>query len=581
MRSYLVFIFCFSIIFASCNSSQKAGKIPAASTQKMKKELTEEELINLKYLFVNAKKEKMLGNAEKAAEFFAQCIRIDGRNHAAMFELAQIYREQKKISDALFFARSAAELDQSNEWYKIFLGDMLMSAKKSQEAEKVYESLFNAHPHNIDYAFKYASALLYNGKLSEGIKIYDKVEEELGVTQELILEKERLWLRLGKVDKAAMELEKLIAEDPKEVRNYSLLVELYQVNNLPDKAFETIGRMQAVDNTSPYGYLALAEYYRSQNLKERSFENLKLAFQSHELEMDLKIKIIASYLPLVEESAEMLEQGLTLASILSEVHPQEMIAQAVYGDFLTMKKDFALAAHQYAKALELDNKNYDIWQKILITQAQLNDFNALLKTSSEAVSLFPDQSAPYLFNGIALGQAKKHAEAVKILLAGSKLVVDNDLQLKQFYTNLADNYNSLKQFEESDKYFEKALKIDSKDPLVLNNYSYYLSVRNENLEKAELMSKESNELSPGQPSYQDTYGWILFMMGKYQDAGLWLQKAIDNGGKENGTILEHMGDVQFKLGKTDEAVNYWKQAKEKGDVSDLIDKKIADKKLYE
>ena len=74
---------------------------------------------------------------------------------------------------------------------------------------------------------------------------------------------------------------------------------------------------------------------------------------------------------------------------------------------------------------------------------------------------------------------------------------------------------------------------------------------------------------------------ILFQMKKYEDAKLWVGKALDNGGKQNGTLLEHYGDVLFKLGDTGNAFKYWLDAKKAGNTSDLIDKKISDKKLYE
>jgi len=564
-----------------CGSTSKVAVKEPASSSKGKKELSEEESINLKYLFVNANKEKILGNFDKAADLFAQCIRIDGSNDAAMFELAKIYLEKKQINDALFFAKSAYQIDPSNVWYRLFLADLYMAAKKGSEGEAIYSALFKDYPHNVDYAFKYASALLYNGKIQEAIKVYDLVEEEIGINQELIIEKERLWLRLGKVDKAAMEVEKLINKDPANLRSYSLLVELYQVNNMPEKAYETIQRMQQINSQSPYVYLALAEYYRSNNQKDKSFEQLKLAFGSKELEQDLKVKIISSYLPIVEGNPEMLDQSLVLSKIMAETHPNDAISLAIYGDFLTIAQRFEEAEKQYLASLTFDTKNVVVWQQLLVCQAQLNNFAGILKSSEEAISLFPDQSIFYLYNGVALTDAKRNDEAAKSLLAGSKLVVDNDYQLKEFYVRLADNYNTLKNYPESDKFYEKALKLDPKDPLVLNNYSYYLSLRKENLERAAEMSKLSNDLRPDQPSYLDTYGWILYVQGKYDDARIWIQKAIDKGGGENGTILEHMGDIMFKLGNAESALDYWKKAKAAGDAGDFIDKKISDKKLYE
>lgn len=579
----IFFILLIPFILVSCNSSKEVVTTPAANkgTQKGKTKLSEEEEINLKFLFVNANKEKMLGNTAKAAELFAQCIRIDGANDASMFELAKIYLEQKKFNDALFFARSANQIDPSNVWYRTFLADLYMAMKKTAEGEAVYASLFKEYPSNVEYAFKYASVLLYNGKLNEALKVYDKVEQEIGVSTDLTIEKERIWLKLGKIDKAAAEVEKLIAKDPADLKSYSLLVELYQANDMHEKSFEVIQRMQKYNDKSPYVYLALAEYYRSTNQKEKSFEQLKLAFGSNELEHDIKIKIISSYIPVVQSNPEMMQQGIELSKILAETHPTDAVSLAIYGDFLTMHEEYDRAREQYLASVTIDSKNLVVWQQLLICQSQLNDNAGMLKSADEALSIFPDQSVLYLFRGVALSADKQYAEAVKSFLAGSKLVVDNDTQLKEFYTRLADCYNSLKEFDESDKYFEKALKLDPMDPLVLNNYSYYLSLRKVNLEKAETMSKLSNDLRPGQPSYLDTYGWILYEMKNYTGAKEWLQKAIDNGGNDNGTILEHMGDTLFKLGETEKAVEFWKRAKAAGDASDLIDKKISDKKLYE
>jgi tetratricopeptide (TPR) repeat protein len=566
---------------SSCSPAGKSTTATRGKTKDTRSALSEEQLINLKYLFVEASKEKMLGNTEKAIELFSQCIRIDGSNHASMYELATLYAGQRKLNDALFFAESASRIDPENDWYKLFLAELYMNARKGAAGEAVYESLYRENPRNVEYAFKYASALLFNGKIQEAIKVYDKVEQEIGVNTDLSVEKERLWLRLGKIDKAAMEIERLIESNPKDIRSYSLLVELYQVNNMPEKAYETIQRMQQVDANSPYVYLALAEYYRSTNQKEKSFENLKLAFAHRDLDENLKMKIISSYLPLVQGNPEMLNQGTELSKILADTHPNDAISLAIHGDFLMIGERYEEARRYYESSLAIDPKNITVWQQLLICQSQISDFAGMLKSAEEALTLFPDQSVFYLFHGVALTDAKRHEEAVKTLLAGSKLVVDNDVQLKDFYIRLADNYNTLKNYTESDKYFEKALVVDPDDPLVLNNYSYYLSLRRENLDRAETMSKRSNEIRPGQPSYEDTYGWILYTMGKYEDARTWLQKALDSGGATNGTILEHMGDVLFRLGEAEKAVEYWKKAKAAGDTSDRIDDKLRDRKLYE
>lgn len=543
--------------------------------------MTEEERMNLEYIFFNANKEKALGNMDKAEELFAQCIRIDGKNDAAMYELANIYVGKKKYNDALFFAKSAAELKPANNWYQLLLAGIYQQTGKYTEAIAVYDKLAKDNPERIDYFYNLANAYLFAGKLQSAIDVFNMIEAKIGIEKEIIIQKERLYLKLGKTDKAALEVEKLIAANPSDMGAYSVLVELYQVNGMKDKVLETIERMKKVKPDNPAIYLALAEYYRGNNEKEKSFEQLKLAFFSHDLESEIKLRILSSYLPLAGESPEMLQQALELGKIISQTHPAEAMTHAVYADFLTISKQYTEANAEYKAALNIDNKNEAAWQYFLVNTSELRDFNEMYWGATQALELFPNNPFFYLFKAFAENDRKEYNEAVKTLLTGSKLVVDDSRTLADFYSSLGDNYHELKNHTESDKYYEKALEINPKNPTVLNNYAYYLSLRRQNLEKAESMSKISNEIVPNQASYEDTYAWILYTLGKYDEAKVWLEKAMKNGGDKNGTILEHYGDVLFKLNDVTQAVEFWQKAKTAGDASDLIDRKIAERKLYE
>lgn len=566
-----------TIFVYSCKSGHEA----ATNTTSKKSALTQEQQSNLMYNFVNANKEKMLGNENRAMDLFAQCLKIDPKNDAAAYELAQLYANKKRYNDAINFARTAYHVNPTNEWYKLLLAELYQRTTKWNDAVTIYESLVNDNPTRIDYYFQWAQALLFAGKANEAIKVYDKIETEIGMDKEVSIQKERLYIKEGKIDKAAEELDRYITRNTNDMEMYSLLYDLYSVNNMPEKALEVIDRMKKVNPNEPRIYLSLADYYRSKGDKEKSFENLKLAFGNKELDSDVKVKIISSYLPLVQQDSTMMKQGTELCEVLAETHPTESRAQAIYGDFLTMNKKYSESVIYYRKALDLEKKNVNVWQQYIINESELKNFSIMDSASTEAMTYFPNESSLYLLNGIAKTQLEKHDDAIKILLQGYKLVVDNDQQLLQFYTNLGDNYNKVKNYTESDKYFDKALDIDPKEAFVLNNYAYYLSLRNEKLEKAESMSKLSNELQPNQSSFLDTYGWILFMEAKYSDAKTWLEKAMQNGGETSGTILEHYGDVLYKLNDTPKAIEFWNKAKTVGGASDLIDKKINDKKYYE
>jgi tetratricopeptide (TPR) repeat protein len=205
----------------------------------------------------------------------------------------------------------------------------------------------------------------------------------------------------------------------------------------------------------------------------------------------------------------------------------------------------------------------------------------LASDSEEAIDLFPNYPLPYFFAGIGNFQLKDFVKARAYLESGKDYVVGNDPLLEQFYSSLGDTYNELKMYEASYEAYDNALKINPENSIVLNNYSYYLSLRAEKLDKAETMSRKSVDLDPYNHNNLDTHAWVLYQLEKYDDALEWIEKAYRNGGDSSGVVLEHYGDILYKLGKKDEAFDYWNKAKEQQDYSEFLDKKIKDKKLYE
>ncbi len=562
--------------------SCKGGQQGTTSKPASKSTLSDSQRTDVTYLFFNANKEKILGNLNNAADLFAEVIRKDGSNHASMYELANIYAQQKKYSDALFFIRSAYKLDPKNEWYAMSFAEILQKNGKFEESATVYEQLLKDKPNGLDYYFEWASALIYANKLTDAIKVLDKLEAKIGINKEIVMQKQRLYMQLGKTDKAIAEVQKLIAENPKDAQAYGMLAELYQSIGQKEKALEVYNKVLEIDPENPYIHLSLADYYRSNGEKEKSVEELKKAFGNKKLDIDTKIQILASYYALIELHPEMKEQALEMSKLLIEANPEEPRAHAVYGDFLIQDKQYEKALDEYRLAKKLGAKEFMVAQQLMFLESQLQQWDSLLTESQEIISNFPDQPLGYFFNGLANLQKKKYPEAVKSLNTGVKLIVDNKNLEGQFYSSLGEAYNELKDYLKSDENYEKALELNAKDVNVLNNYAYFLSVRGEKMDKAEKMSMESNALEPDQGSYEDTYGWIMYKQGKYSEAKIWIEKSLSHGSDKSATVLEHYGDILYKLGDINKAYEYWQKAKNAGEgSSEFLDKKLEGKKLIE
>jgi tetratricopeptide (TPR) repeat protein len=535
------------------------------------------------FVYVNASKEKILGNLDDAIRLFSECIRRDDENHAAKYELADIYVRQKKYNDALFFAEKAVSANPRNPWYKELLAEIYQHLKQFDKAANIYSQLVKDNPQRGDYYLQWADNLMMNKDPAEAIKVYDKLEEEFGVNKDVSMEKQRIYMEMKKYDKAVAEVMKLINLNPRDPQLYGVLAEIYQSQGEFDKALDAYEKLKSIDPDNPYLHLSLADYYRTKGDNETAFKELKLAFENKDLDLQTKLQIIASYYTLFELHAELQSQALELSEALVKAHPEESKVYGIYADFLVKQKKYEEARDNYRMALKLDASSpFELYRNLLFLDQELSDWDAVMTDSKEAMDKFPNQPLPYLFNGFSNSRKKKYRDAVESFNTGLKLVLDDKGLEKDFYSNLGDNYNNLKEYSKSDEAYEKALKIDSADSYVLNNYSYYLSLRNEKLDKAEEMSRRSNQISPANASFEDTYAWILYKRGNYNEAVKWAYKALNNGADNNATVLEHMGDIQYKLGSPDKALEYWQKAKAAGtDVTEFLDKKIQDKKLYE
>lgn len=558
------------------STTEKTGiSVTSNSTDKTPNEL------KIRVYFIDGCREKIKGNLETAENLFKECVKLEPTNAAANYELGNIYRFSGLYDQALKCSKIAALSDAKNEWFNLLYIECLHNKRMYNEAIARYENLISVNPYRPDFFQGLATECIYVGKTEKAIQAYTRMEQSIGVNENISLRKIKLYKQLKKWNEAEAELKKLIKEDSKEVRYFSYLAELYQEQGQFQKAMDTYKEVLKTDSTNPYIHLALADYYRQQKKDDEFFKELKVAFISPDLDIDNKVKILVSYYTITEQQSKYLNQAYELCKLLVDSNPNEPKAHSVYADFLYRDKKVKEARMELLKVLDFDKSKFAIWNQLLKCESDLNENDSLIKHSAEAMDLFPNQPIPYFLNGVAYMRLKQYQKAIAPLKAGKQFVYEDIRLLEQFYANLAEVYNNLKEYDKSDKEFEEAIQLDPDNSYILNNYAYYLSLRKEKLDKAEKLSKHSLEISPTSVSYLDTYGWILFQQEKYEEAKKYFEKAIDKGGFNRPAIVEHYGDVFYKLNQSDKALENWKKSKELGNNSETLKKKIADKKYYE
>jgi len=553
---------------------------PSAFGQKKPKKVTEQQKSQQADLFAKSLIEKEKGNLEKAYTLITESLDIIPEDAAANYEKARLLLAMGRKDEALEYASIAINSDPSNKWYKVLYARIAKANDDYDEYVKIYSGLVEEYPSDINFLQELAFAYYFTGDYKKAIEAFDSLEEKLGVNEGITIQKADLYDRMGKTKKATEEYKKLIEYDPSQARYYALLAEYSSKIKDNETAIWAYNKIEEIDPDDPYVHISLADYYRKDGELEKAFDELKLGMSNKELDLGTKINILISYYTgsLTDEQKK---EALELSEILKATHPDDALAETFYASMLYENKEYAVARDLFVKIIDSNASNYAIWEQLLFCDLYLEDYDALVTDSEKTLEYFPSYPLPWFFAGVSYFQNKEFEKAVDRLNKGKDFVVNNNTLLEQFYSTLGDAYNELANYKASYDAFDKTLQLNPNNSIVLNNYAYYLSLRGENLAKAETMAKKAVELDAYNSNNLDTYAWVLFQLGKYEDALDWIKKAHQNGGSDSGVVNEHFGDILFKLGKKDEAKKYWDIAKTKSDYSDLLDKKIKTGEFYE
>lgn len=563
------------------NVAQENANVAIKDTVQQELKLDERKEKEFEFLFVEALKQKMFGNTQEAVQLLSNCLEIDPKSSAAMYELANIHAANNDYTSASLLLEKAISINSNNKWYKLLLAQIYQQANRPADAAEIFGQLLQKDPDNLEYLFMRAMLLAGSEKAGEAIEVYNTLEKKVGVNEQISVAKQQLYLQEGQAKKAFDEIEKLIETNPDEPKYYGLLADLYQNQGDSENALKYYRKIQEIDPDNGFVHFSLANYYLQQGDIEKSFEETKKGFRSETIDIQNKLQLYMMLTDNPGQSKIESEQEETLIKILLEQYPDEFLVHTVYAENLLKKGKLKEAREELLKALEIETNDYMMWERVLFIDNDLQDWDALYDHSTEAIGLFPNQPQVYFLNAVACIQLEKYDETITVSEEGLDFVIDNPQLEGQFIMLKGEAMYKQDNVQEAFKLFDKAVELDKENHIALNNYAYYLSIFGENLDKAERMSGKVIERFPDNPTYLDTHAWVLFKKGDFSLAKFYMESALNSGGKENFTLLEHYGDILYKLGKTEEAVNYWQKAKENGGTSEILEKKIREKRYFE
>lgn len=573
------------MLLASFPSYSQRKKKPQDEAQASGIKLREAE-----FYFTEGEKFFILEDYAKALLYYQRTLEITPENATVHYKIAEVLSRSSKQEDlqkAAYSIENALRFEKQNKYFYLLAANIYSGLTRFDKAAETYEALLREVKGSEEYLYELAAIYQYASKPDEAIKVYNRAESILGINEISSIQKQRLYLEQGKTKEAIAEGEKLINAFPDEERYIMGFAEVLSQKGLRVEAIKYLEKFVQQNTEASNAKMLLAGLYRENNQEEKSRPLLLNLFDDPTVELTSKLIMLGTYnTELGQQKARNIHDAeseafiFTLFQKLEKNYSEDPRVHIVGGDLYLSTGKNREAQKEYTRAIELGNVNFEVWENLLYLETQSDQWDNVIKHADQALEIFPNQGMIHYFNGYAQLRKRNYAEAIVSLDQAKRLSSSNPTIVSEINGMLGDAYNANKDYEKSDKAYDEALAFNQENNTVLNNYSYYLALRKTNLEKAERMASLLIKNNPDNPTFLDTYAWVLYMREKYKDARKAIERAISTG-KATATHFEHYGDILFKLGDVNGAVQQWEKARGLNANSEILNKKIANRKIYE
>ena len=529
------------VLTAGCKSSHKAASGSNGAQQRYErkaiKETTEARLRD-EVRLIDAKMLAESGKPEQAIVIYQQLLKGDSTLSAANYELSRLMAMGGMVDSALVLARRAVRHADKNKWYLLHLATLQRYAGDAKGLAATMERVTKVEPEELSYYYELSNAYLMDGDYKHAVEALNRVERRVGVTEEVSMQKYKIWKQSGNDDRAMRELAVLAEMAPDNAHINGMLGEAYMAGGQYAKAKSCYDRVLAVKPDDEYIHISLAEYYKAVKEPEKAYDELLLGMRQPQLSTTNKLRILTNFFSADEFYGKRSQEALRLLEAAMEGSADSMAYATFYGDMLMRNARYAEAAHQFALALKADSSRYEVWEALLICELSSDADTSLLMTDAKrAERLFPLHQLPLYVQGAVHQGAGRCTEALRLLDRCEALGFEKGFLEPEVYLLKAECLSKTDAAACYD-YYDRYLNLRPDDMGVLNNYAYRLAVNGEQLEKALRMSRRTIDADPKNHTFLDTYAWVLHQMGNDAEALKYMTKALENGG-DSEEVKEH------------------------------------------
>jgi len=491
------------------------------------------------------------------------------------FALADVYLVTGDLTNAAYYGKIAVDLAPENKWYHLKLAQIYNRAGRNEATVRAFTDALEYHPNDTDLLFQLAEVYVDYGELLKANQIYERIMERRGADFNLHLRKFRNYNALQMRDSALVELEQMREIDPGNLTTLRTISQYYMELGESEMALEVLNDARERNSRDPQTLLLLAEIY----VEESNWDELgkifvsmledPLIYPSQKQELVRFIYIQHQRNPSEESLAK---QTAEVLKAFSENEPEYGPAQIIAAEFFLEQNDLEAALGKLEQANRVMPEQEEAWRQRIQVLFSMERYDEVIALADSADYHAPDDAFIHFFTGASY-MLKDQPEEAEGWLEQASYAPSNRNFRSVIHGTLGDVRQDLDRWEDARDSYEQALRLDPNNHNAMNNYAYFMSVREERLDYAKELAEKAISFEPENAAYLDTVGWIHYKLGDYEQAKEYIRRSIDTG-DASAEVLEHMGDVYDALNEPENAVKYWNKALEQDSEREYLNERI-------
>lgn len=537
-------------------------------------------------LYLDAVCRQIAGDSTASA-LLERCHEMRPDAAEVYYSLAHSYLKQGNDSLARVNMRRAAELQPDNDNYLENVAETYIDQREYDRAIEAYEQLYTHHRDRSDVLELLVR--LYNAKKDyhKMLSTIDRMEQADGPSEEISLMRMGIYEQQGDKKNAYRILHALTNDHPNEPSYKVMLGNWLMQHDRKSEAYNWFKSALEDDKQNEFALNSLYDYYRSMgdDTKARQLrDNILFSPQT-----DIKTKLSMLQQAIRENEQEQGGDSTAVLALFDKImlttprNAELSNLKAMYMRVKKMPQDSINAAYAHTLSFEPDNLS----ARLTLTQNKWEEkkWNEVVDLCDKGIQYTPEELTYYYFMALAYIQQDEDQKAYEACKRGLNEIDLNKADepernmASDMYGIIGDISYTANNHDEAFSAYEKAITIYPDNIQVLNNYAYYLSQQNTQLDHAAEMSLRTLKEEPTNATYLDTYAWILFLQKRYDEAKAYVDLTLQNSKNPDKVLLEHAGDIYLMAGDKEKAVSYWKQAIEAGGNKASLERKIKTRKL--